>query len=162
MTDADLIWKTIHIVSAAIVFGTGIGIAFFCWFGSRYALARRDMGVLRMVLRFTVIADMVFTAPAVLVQLLSGAMLLGLLGWSWGSPWTVAALVLIALVGACWLPVVWIQVCLSRIAAAAVGIEQLPARFFILFRIWFGLGVVAFAAMLGIFYLMVAKPLAVG
>lgn len=161
MTDAYLIWKTIHVVSATIVFGTGIGIAFFCWFGSRYALARRDMGVLRMVLRFTVIADMVFTAPAVLVQLLSGAMLLGLLGWSWGSPWTVAALALIALVGACWLPVVWIQIRLSRMAVAAESIEQLSAGFFSLFRIWFGLGIVAFAAMLCIFYLMVTKPLAV-
>lgn len=161
MTDAYLIWKTIHVVSGTIVFGTGIGIAFFCWFGSRYALAHRNLAVLRMTLRFTVIADMVFTAPAVLVQLLSGAMLLGLLGWSWSSTWTMTALALIALVGACWLPVVWIQIRLSRMAVAAESIDQLPAGFFFLFRIWFGLGTVAFAAMLGIFYLMVAKPLAV-
>ena len=38
MTDTYLFWKTAHILSATILFGTGIGIAFFCWFGYRAAL----------------------------------------------------------------------------------------------------------------------------
>jgi uncharacterized membrane protein len=161
MSEAYLVWKTIHVVSATIVFGTGIGIAFFCWFGSRDALAKHDLGALRMALRFTVVADAVFTAPAVLVQFVSGAVLLDTLGWKWGSPWALSVVGLFLLVGACWLPVVWIQVQLSRLAAAVNNTGELTARFAALFRLWFGLGVVAFGAMIGILVLMVAKPLAV-
>jgi uncharacterized membrane protein len=162
VTDSYLLWKTIHVVSATIVFGTGIGIAFFCWFGSRHALRIGDIGALRMALRFTVLADAVFTAPAVVVQIVSGAMLVQILGWKWSSSWVMSAVGLVLLVGACWLPVVWIQMQLARMADAATGVAQLPDRFATLFRIWFALGVPAFVAMIGILILMVTKPLAVG
>jgi uncharacterized membrane protein len=33
MNAAYTFWKTAHILSAAVLFGTGLGIAFFCWFG---------------------------------------------------------------------------------------------------------------------------------
>lgn len=99
--NSTLLWKTLHIASATILVGTGIGIAFFCWFGSREALRNKDIGALRTVLRFTVVADAVFTAPAVLVQFVSGGVLVHLLGWSWGSPWVLAALSLFVLIGLC-------------------------------------------------------------
>lgn len=161
MSDTYLVWKTMHVISATIVFGTGIGIAFFCWFGTRHALARVDLGALRLVLRFTVVADTVFTAPAVVVQLVTGMVLVTQLGWSFTSPWALASLGLFAFAGVCWLPVVWMQMQLARMAAAAPSVDQLPARFASLFQRWLMLGALAFPAVLGIFYLMVAKPLAV-
>ncbi|HUF82377.1 MAG TPA: DUF2269 family protein, partial [Burkholderiales bacterium] len=82
MTPAFEFWKTAHVLSAAILFGTGLGIAFFCWFGFRRALRTRDIAGLRLVLRLTVLADAWFTAPAVLFQAASGLVLMHLLGWS--------------------------------------------------------------------------------
>ena len=161
MSDAYGLWKTLHVISATVLFGTGIGIAFFCWFGTRYALARGDLGSLRLVLRFTVLADAVFTAPAIVVQLLTGAVLLNQLGWKWGSPWALTALGLFVFVGACWLPVVWIQIRLARWANQATELSKLPIAFAGLFKLWFVLGTLAFPAVLCLIYLMVTKPLAV-
>lgn len=161
MTDAFLIVKTLHVVSAAVLLGAGIGIAFFCGFGTRHALARNDIAVLRMVLRFTVVADSVFTAPAVVIQLATGWWLMQALGWRLGSPWALAVFSLFALVGLCWLPVVGIQARLSRMANAAPSVRELPVRFRTLLRVWFALGIPAFAAVVGIVFLMVARPLAV-
>ena len=150
--------KTLHILSAAILFGTGIGIAFFAWFGSRRALRAADIGALRTILRLTVLADFCFTAPAVLVQLGTGYALVRLLGWSFSSPWMLAVGGLFALVGLCWLPVVWIQMRLSRVAEQTPDVKALPTSFHRLFAWWFVLGIPAFAAMLALFWVMVAKP----
>jgi len=161
MSETYSLWKTAHILSATILFGTGLGTAFFCWFGYRNAMRTREIAALRAVLRLTVIADYCFTAPAVVFQLVSGLMLMNVLGWSWLSPWSLAVYGLYLLTGACWLPVVAIQIRLSRTADGAPAVDSLPARFHALFRWWFALGIPAFAAVLIIFHLMVAKPLAV-
>ena len=63
------------------------------------------------------------------------------------------------LVGIFWLPVVWLQVRLRRLAAAARDAGQpLPPAYHRLYRLWFACGVPAFAAVLAIVWLMVAKP----
>ena len=154
-------WKTAHILSATILLGTGLGIAFFCWFSYRAALRTGEIAVLRSALRWTVIADACFTAPAVLFQAASGVVLMKLMGWPLVSPWAGAVWSLFVLTGACWLPVVAIQIRLSREAASAASIAALPARFHCVFRWWLALGVPAFIAVVVIVYLMVAKPLAV-
>ncbi len=159
MSDTLTLWKTAHIISAAILFGTGFGTAFFCWFGYRCALRTGDIATLRTALRLTVIADACFIAPAVLFQAGSGVVLMQLLGWPLGSPWSLAAWGLFVFVGACWLPVVGIQLRLSKEALRAVSVDTLPERFHHLFWLWFALGVPAFAAVVAMFYLMVAKPL---
>ncbi len=159
MTGALPLWKTAHILSATILFGTGLGIAFFCWFGYRNALRRGEIAALRAVLRLTVIADAWLTAPAVVFQVLSGWVLMRLLGLPFTSPWALASIALFALVGACWLPVVAIQVRLWREAEAAPSIDLLSAGFHRRFRVWFALGVPAFAGVMVLFYLMVAKSL---
>lgn len=119
MSDAYTLWKTAHVVSATVVFGTGLGIAYFTWFGYRRAMRAGDLGALRTILRLTVIADASLTAPAVAFQLASGLVLMRLLGWPWVSPWSIAVLGLVALAGACWLPVLAMQVRLHRTAARA-------------------------------------------
>lgn len=159
--DTFLFWKTAHVLSATVLMGTGIGIAFFCWFGSRQAIAKNEIGALRIVLRFTVVADAVFTMPAVVFQFFSGVVLLEHLGWSWQAPWMRSVMALYIFVGACWLPVVWIQVKLSRLANTAPSVAALPPAFGKLFRIWFVLGIPAFASVMALVFMMVAKPLAV-
>ena len=155
-------WKTAHVLSAAVLFGTGIGIAFFCWFGSRRALRTGDIAGLRLVLRLTVMADAVLTAPAVVFQAVSGIVLMNLLGWPLVSTWSMAVWSLFILVGACWLPVVAMQMSLSREAGRVAGIDALSSEFHRRFRWWLALGIPAFAAVVLIYYLMVAKPLPVG
>jgi uncharacterized membrane protein len=159
VSEALALWKTAHVLSSAILFGTGLGIAFFCWFGFRRALRTRDIAGLRLVLRLTVVADAWFTAPAVVFQAASGLVLMNLLGWPLASPWSIAAWSLFGFTGACWLPVVAMQIWLSREADRVASVEALPARFHRWFRLWFLLGVPAFTAVVLLFYLMIAKPL---
>jgi uncharacterized membrane protein len=159
LSDAYQLWKTAHILSAAILFGAGFGIAFFCWFGYRGAMRSGDIGALRAVLRLTVVADACLTAPAVVFQALSGLVLMHILGWPLASTWSIAVWCLYVLVGLCWLPVVAIQIKLKREAEGAASIAALSDRFHFWFRWWFALGVPAFTAVVLIFYLMVAKPL---
>lgn len=159
MSGALAFWKTVHILSAAVLFGTGVGIAFFCWFGYRGAMRARDIGALRAMLRLTVTADAWLTAPAVVFQAVSGIVLMTLLGWPLASPWSIAVWALFLFTGACWLPVVWLQILQSREARSVTTVEALSGTFHRRFRIWFALGVAAFAAVIAIYWLMVAKPL---
>ena len=147
--------KLIHILSGAVLFGTGMGIAFFMVWANRTRDARTVAGVARIV----VVADMVFTATAVVVQPLSGLWLIHLRGYSPWEPWLVVAYSLYGLTGAFWLPVVWIQLRLARLAEEAASLAlPLPTQYHRLYRLWFALGFPAFAAVIGIYAMMVFKP----
>ena len=153
--DGYLLLKTVHILSAAVLFGTGLGIAFFFLMGLRGG----DPVGAWVAARTTVIADMLFTLTAGIVQPLSGFGLIRLAGYDPWAPWLVwtYALYLVAL--ACWLPVVWLQLRLRDMLAAKVRGEAIDeARFRRYFRWWFGLGWPAFVGLVAVFWLMVAKP----
>lgn len=155
MIEAVLLLKLIHVLSAAVLFGTGMGIAFFMVMAAR----SRDPALIAPVARMVVVADFLFTATAVVVQPLSGVGLVRLYGYDLMEPWLLAAYGLYLLVGACWLPVVWIQHRLARlaIASAAAG-EGLPPAWGRLYRLWFLLGWPAFAGVVAIYWLMLARP----
>lgn len=159
--DSHILLKLVHVLSACVLLGTGTGIAFFAWFGYRRAMAIGEIDGLRAVLRLTVIGDTVFTAPAVVVQLVSGVALVHLNNWSLISPWALTVFGLYGMVVLLWLPVVFIQILISREAAQASSIAELKEGFHRRFLIWFVLGVPAFLIMIGIFYLMIAIPLPV-
>jgi uncharacterized membrane protein len=147
--------KLIHILGATVLFGTGLGIAFFMWMAHR----SRDAAVIAHTAGIVVVADAVFTASAVVVQPVSGAFLALGLGYTLWEPWIVASLALYGAVGACWLPVVWIQAKLRDLArAAARDGTALPARYHRLFRVWFVLGWPAFIGVIAIFVLMIFRP----
>jgi uncharacterized membrane protein len=155
MIDLFVWLKLIHVLGACVLFGTGLGIAFFMWMANRTG----DPGTIASTARVVVIADAVFTAGAVLLQPLSGVALAHITGYSLLEPWIVASFGLYLLVGACWLPVVWIQLRLRDLAQAARDSgTPLPAQYRRLFRIWFLLGWPAFAGVIAIFALMIAKP----
>jgi uncharacterized membrane protein len=150
-----LVLKWLHIISATVLFGTGLGIAFFQWFTFRQGNVHAIAAVTRIVVR----ADFLFTTPAVIVQLVTGLLLVHTLSLPWTTPWVILALALYVLVGACWLPVVVIQIRLARLAATASATgTALPEEFHRSMRTWFLLGWPAFMGMLAIFWLMVAKP----
>jgi uncharacterized membrane protein len=155
MPDPYLTLKLAHIIGACVLFGTGMGIAFFMWMAHRTA----DAAFIAATARTVIIADAVFTATAVVVQPVTGAALAWVMGFSLIEPWIVASFVLYLLVGACWLPVVLIQMALRDLARAARDAgTPLPARYHRLFRVWFILGWPAFAGVIAIFVLMIAKP----
>jgi uncharacterized membrane protein len=154
-----LLLKAAHVLSAAVIFGSGIGIAFFTWFGYRGAMRGGSVEALRSTLRLTVIADACLTAPAVVFQMVSGVALMDAYGWPLLSAWSIAVWSLFAVAGACWLPVLLIQTELARASRKAASTAALPPGFHRMFRWWFALGVVAFAAVIAIYWLMVAKPL---
>jgi len=155
MTDTALALKLVHVLGAAVLFGTGLGIAFFMWMAHR----SRDPAAIAHTARVVVIADALFTAAAVIVQPISGALLAWTLGYSLWDPWIVASLALYVLVGLCWLPVVGIQIELRNLARAATAQKEgLAPRYHGLFRIWFALGWPAFIGVIAIFALMIWKP----
>jgi uncharacterized membrane protein len=155
MIDLYVWLKLVHVIGACVLFGTGLGIAFFMWMADRTA----DPGTIASTARIVVIADAVFTMTAVILQPLTGVALARVLGYSLLTPWIVASLGLYFFVGACWLPVVWIQIRLRDLARAARDAgTSLPAQYRRLFRIWFILGWPAFAGVIAIFALMIGKP----
>ena len=147
--------KLLHILSATVLFGTGLGTAFSMW----RANASADPGVICIVTRNVVLADWLFTTPAAIVQPLTGLALASVAGFSFNSHWLLLALVLYVIVGACWIPVVWLQLRMRDLAREAVATaEPLGPRYHRYFRLWFALGWPAFLGVLVIFVLMVFKP----
>lgn len=150
-----IVVKWLHIVSSTILFGTGTGTAFFMFF----TCLSRNLQATATVSRLVVRADWLFTTPTVFIQPLTGFYLAHKAGFSLGSAWLAWSIVLFIVAGACWLPVVWLQIRMRELAAqaAATG-TALPPLFWRYFITWTALGVPAFLAIVVIFYLMVAKP----
>ena len=153
--DLYILTRMVHILSGAVLFGTGMGIAFFMVWANR----SRDPRTIAAVAGIVVVAYGLFTAAAVVIQPLSGLLLIHLQGYGLTEPWLLWAYGLYALIGLCWLPVVWIQLRLRRLArTAAEAGGLLTAEYDRLYRLWFILGFPAFAGVLGIYWLMIAKP----
>ena len=151
-----LIAKWLHILSSTVLFGTGLGSAYYMFFAS----LKGDARTVATVIRHVVIADWVFTTTTIVFQPLSGLYLAHLAQIPLTSAWIMWSFVLYFVAGACWLPVVAIQIRMRRLAedAAARG-APLPPQYRACLRIWTALGVPAFFALVIVFYLMVAKPI---
>lgn len=153
--DVYSIIKTLHILSSTVLFGTGIGIAFFMLRSWHTDSVHEKL----YAARNTVLADYLFTFPAVVIQPLSGVALVQMAGFDWSAYWLIVTYCIYVVAGLCWLPVVWIQIQLKRMCVeASKNSTPLPERYYSLFRVWFLLGWPAFFGLLFVFYLMVAKP----
>lgn len=147
--------KWLHILSSVVLVGTGFGSAFYMFFANRSNSIAAQAVVTRLVVR----ADWWFTSPTVIIQPLTGFTLAYLAGFPLGTPWLALSLLLFVLAGICWLPVVWLQIRMAAMAQQALADgTALPAAYWRYARTWERLGYPAFVAMLGVFYLMVAKP----
>ena len=153
--DLYIIVKLTHVIGACVLFGTGLGIAFFMWMANRTT----DPAVIAGTARIVVIADTLFTATAVIAQPVTGASLAHMTAIPLQTPWIVWSLALYLLIGACWLPVVWIQIKLRNLAIEARDTGKLLSpEYHRLFGVWFMLGWPAFAGVISIFVLMITKP----
>lgn len=152
---AYLLLKWLHIVSSVVLVGFGFGSAFYLYFIHR----TRNVTAIAEVIELVVRADYWFTLPAVVVQPVTGIAMASIAGYSLLEPWLIATWALFAVAGACWLPVVWLQIRMAAMAREARdnGAELGP-QYWRDARLWERLGMVAFPAMLAIYGLMVFKP----
>ncbi len=155
MSEPTLWLKLAHVLGATVLFGTGLGTAFFMWRADRTG----DVAAIAATARTVVLADWLFTLPAVVAQPVTGWLLAEAGGYDLSEGWLLLSILLYAVIGACWLPVVWLQLRMRDMAAAAslAGVA-LPHAYRRCMRIWFALGWPAFLAVLAIFVLMVFRP----
>ena len=150
-----LVVKWIHVLSSVLLVGTGFGSAYFMFFANRSGSVAAQAAVARLVVR----ADWWFTTPTAILQPVTGLILMHLAGWPMSTPWIALALALFAFAGACWLPVVSLQLRMAKMAHDAMRAgTPLPRRYATYQRWWEALGYPAFLAMLAVYWLMVAKP----
>jgi uncharacterized membrane protein len=145
----------LHVIGAAVLLGTGAGIAFFM------LLAHFDgrPAVIAAVARIVIIADFLFTATAVIAQPITGVLLAQYMGYSLLEGWIVVSIMLYVFTGAFWLPVVWMQMRMRDLATVSDRDgTPLPRAYHRLFWWWFAFGFPAFAAVMLIFWLMIARP----
>ncbi|MCR6644605.1 MAG: DUF2269 domain-containing protein [Terricaulis sp.] len=144
-----------HVIGACVLLGTGAGIAFFMVMAHR----TKNPVLIAHTASIVVIADWLFTASAVVIQPITGYLLAQAIGWPMSEGWIVLSLALYVLIGAFWLPVVWMQARMRDLAAAAAKDDApLPEAYHKLYRLWFAFGFPAFFAVLGIVWLMLARP----
>ena len=79
-----------HIIGACVLLGTGAGIAFFMVMAQRV----KDARIIAHVAGTVVIADWLFTAVAVVMQPITGALLAMEIGWRMSEGWIVVSLAL--------------------------------------------------------------------
>jgi len=147
--------KWIHLISATLLFGTGLGSAFYKWSADR----SNNLQAIAHTNRIVVLADWIFTAPTVIIQPLSGIWLAHIMGYSLNDSWIISTYVFYFIAGSCWLPVVWLQIKMRNLSQLALenntDLDDIYHRYK---QRWFRLGMPAFASMVIIYYLMIAKP----
>ena len=150
-----LIAKWLHIISATLLFGTGLGSAFYKWRADK----TNDLHAIAITNRNVVLADWLFTTPTVILQPATGLWLVSFQGYPLSTPWIVLSIILFVVAGACWLPVVYLQIKMRDIAQeCGITNSPLPQQYHQLKTLWFWLGVPAFTAIIVVFALMVGKP----
>ena len=153
--DAYSLIKTLHVIGATVILGTGAGIAFFMLMAHR----SRDVAFIARTAATVVVADMLFTLSAVILQPVTGGLLMMLSGTALSERWLVTSLGLYAVAGLFWIPVVFMQIEMRNLERAAVAQNRpLPPRYSALFRRWFLFGIPGFGSVMIILWLMIAKP----
>lgn len=150
-----LVLKWIHIISATLLFGTGLGSAYYKYMTDRTG----DLKAMAITNRNVVIADWIFTTPTIILQPLTGIGLIYLSGISVSATWVWVSISLFCLAGLCWLPVVYLQIIMRNLSETAYQDKTaLPEKYWKYTRTWFLLGVPAFISIVSVFGLMVFKP----
>ncbi|MEP2979050.1 MAG: DUF2269 domain-containing protein [Lentilitoribacter sp.] len=153
--EIEIFARWLHVIGACVLLGTGAGIAFFALMAHR----TKNVTAIAHTMSIVVIADMIFTATAAILQPITGIWLAALVGWPLTQGWILVSIGLYVFIGIFWLPVVWIQIKMRDLAHNALLLgTDLPSSYHLLFKIWFACGIPAFLAILVIFWLMLAQP----
>jgi uncharacterized membrane protein len=149
-----LVLKWIHILSAMLLLGTGLGSAFYVWRANRAG----NLNAIRFVLRNVILADWLFTVPPIVLLPVTGVWLMRINGYPFSTLWLWLSLMLFGIAGLCWLPAAFLQYKMKALAEQAPDKEQLSAVYWKHERLWSVLGAAAFPAVIAIFTLMIFKP----
>ena len=150
-----MVLKWLHVLSSTLLFGTGLGSAYYMFFAS----LTRDPRTIANTVGYVVLADWIFTTTTIVFQPLSGWRMAHLAGLPLTTPWILWSLVLYVLAGVCWLPVVWMQIRMREMARAAVRDgTPMPEGYYRYLKVWVALGIPAFFSLVVVFWLMIAKP----
>lgn len=151
-----LILKYFHIISAILLFGTGLGSAFYKWMADRSG----NIQHIAITNKNVVFADWIFTTPTVIFQPISGIWMASIIGLPLTTDWIMVSLILYVIAGACWLPVVFLQIKMKNMSEVAMkNNSELPTKYWRYAKLWFVLGVPAFIAMVLVVMLMVFKSI---
>ena len=114
--------KYLHVLGAIVILGTGSGIAFFMLMAHRSG----DAAFIARTASTVVIADMLFTLTAVLLQPVTGGVLMMLSSTAFSERWLATSLALYAVAGLFWVPVIFMQIEMRDLArtAAAEGASR--------------------------------------
>lgn len=147
--------KYLHILSATLLFGTGLGSAFYKWRADKSG----DLNTIAVTNKHVVLADWLFTTPTVVIQPLTGVLLARKQGFIFSEPWLLLSMALFLVAGLCWLVVVYLQLKMRDVSLFALNNgAELPVSYQRYARIWFWLGIPAFCSTISVYALMVAKP----
>jgi len=156
MIDLILAIKFVHLLAAAAMFGTWLGIAGFMLLAYRSG----NPSVVALVAQFVVRIELFVVAAAIALQPISGFPLAWAIGLTpLNEFWIDVSLVFYVAVVAVWLVSLRFEIRLRNMARqAALGRGTLADDYPRLFRIWFALAAVILAAMVAIILLMVWQP----
>ena len=150
-----LLIKWIHIMSSTLLFGTGLGSAFYKYMADK----SHNIETIAHTNKNVVLADWLFTTPTIIIQPLSGVLLASMAGYSLTESWLLVSIALYLIAGACWLPVVWLQIQMRNLSSQSSASQStLPALYWKQATVWFWLGIPAFLSMVSVFFLMTNKP----
>lgn len=146
--------KALHMFSMIILFGFGLGSAWYKWMADRSG----DINHIAATNRRVVLADWIFTSPTIVIQPLSGISMVTMLNIPFTTPWIMWSFILYVFAGMCWLPVVWLQIQMKKLSEQALLTNsKLNRKYWVFAKLWFWLGVAAFIAMVLIVLLMIFK-----
>jgi uncharacterized membrane protein len=156
MIDLILAIKFVHVLAAAAMFGTWLGIAGFILLAQRSG----NPSVVALVAQFAVRLELFVVAPALALQPISGFPLAWAIGLDpLNEIWIDVSLVIYAVVVAAWLVALRSEIRLRKMARqAALGRAPVDDDYPRLFRIWFALAGVILAGMIALLLLMVWQP----
>lgn len=146
--------KTLHVASAVVFLGTGLGSAWYRWRADRSA----DLRCIAWMQKEIVLADWLFTVPSGVALPVTGVAMAWTYGLPLGTPWIAAGIAGYLVAGVCWLPAAALQIRMRRLAAEALEADAaLPAAYHRDARLWLALGVPSFLAAGLTIWFMVAK-----
>ena len=145
----------IHIASIILLLGFGGGSAFYKFMADR----SKNLDLIVHTNKLVVLADWLFTTPSVLLQPLTGFMLIDLMDIPWETPWLYTSIILYIISISLWFFAVHLQIKMKTLALNTQKKNlQLDKGYYKLVKYWIYLGVFSSFAMGAIFYLMIFKP----
>ena len=145
----------IHILGAAVLFGTGMGTALYMFAANR----SQNIAFIVRTTRIAVKADWIFTGTAGILQPITGILLVYLKGYDFQDFWVWGSILGYVIAGGFWLPVVHFQIALGKLATNALeNGTVLPSRYNALYRAWFWCSWPAFLSLIAVFFLMSTGP----